>query len=138
MLYVYQGFISIQAFYMTEFDLTFQERFVSFSDEFNRKIGLNCHPPWLAKKKFFYSRSPKTALNNVFLPFYLTENHQICIFYQKTFTKTNCIKDKLNYAELYIHAEKNSLCFYKNSGNQSFTFINSKVVYFKKHLAYQV
>ena len=28
-------------------------------------------------------RLPKTALNGIFFPFYLTEKHQICILYQK-------------------------------------------------------
>ena len=64
--------------------------------------------------------------------------------YQKTFMKKNCIKELwknhfkmfLNYAEFRI--KKDNLCFYKTFTNQIFPFISSKVVYFKKHLAYQV
>ena len=38
-----------------------------------------------------------------------------------------------------LHARrKDHFCFYKYSTNQTFTFINSKVVYVKKHLTYQV
>ena len=33
---------------------------------------------------------------------------------------------------------KAHLCFYKNSRIQSFAFIRSKLVYFKKHLSYHV
>ena len=34
-----------------------------------------------------------------------------------------------------MHTEKEHFCFYINSTNQTFTFIRSKVVYFKKNLA---
>ena len=47
----------------------------------------------------------------------------------------------LNVAHLcgILHARrKDHFCFYKYFTNQTFTFINSKVVYVKKHLAYQV
>ena len=38
-----------------------------------------------------------------------------------------------------LHARrKDHFCFYKYFTNQTFTFINSKVVYVKKHLTYQV
>ena len=37
--------------------------------------------------------------------------------------------------EFRKHAEKYHLCFYKNSANEIFTFISSKLVYFNKHLA---
>ena len=43
---------------------------------------------------------------------------------------------KLNYVEFPINAQKNYFCFYENSSNDTFTFINCKVAYFKKHLAY--
>ena len=36
--------------------------------------------------------------------------------------------------EFDIHVEKDHFCFYKNSINRNFTFINSKVVYFDKDL----
>ena len=49
----------------------------------------------------------------------------------------SCVKisyeNFLNYVEFRIHAEKDHLCFYKNS-YQTFTFASSKVVCFKKHL----
>ena len=35
--------------------------------------------------------------------------------------------------EFHIHPEKGHVYFYKNSTNQTFTFISSKVVYFKKY-----
>ena len=44
----------------------------------------------------------------------------------------------INHAELRMRTENVNLCFYKTSTNQTFTFISSTVVYFKKHLAYQV
>ena len=44
---------------------------------------------------------------------------------------------KMKYAEFHIHTQKDHLCFSKNSPNQTF-LISSKVVYFKKHLAYQL
>ena len=38
-----------------------------------------------------------------------------------------------------LHAHrKDNFCFYKYFTNQTFTFISSKVVYVKKHLAYQL
>ena len=51
-----------------------------------------------------------------------------------------------NYLKIFViklrgilHAcRKDHFCFYKYFTNQTFTFINSKVVYVKKHLAYQV
>ena len=91
------------------------------------------HHGWLSKK-IFHSRSPKTTSNDIFLPFYLNE---------KTFIKKNCIKkleknhlkiSLIIYVELHIYTEKDHLCFYKNSGNQTFTFISSKLVYFSKHV----
>ena len=37
-----------------------------------------------------------------------------------------------------LHARrKDDFCFYKHFANQTFTFINSKVVYVKNHLTYQ-
>ena len=66
---------------------------------------------WVTKK-FLHSRLPKTALNSIFSPFYLTKKH-IEDFYKK-----NCIKELcknhlkmtlLNYVEFHIHAEKDHL-----------------------------
>ena len=45
---------------------------------------------------------------------------------------------KMNHMELLMHVEKDYLCFYENSTNQTLTFISNKVVYLKKHLAYKV
>ena len=36
--------------------------------------------------------------------------------------------------EFRINAEKDHLCYYKNSTNQTFTLIRSKTVYFNKYL----
>ena len=44
----------------------------------------------------------------------------------------------LNSVEFCTYAEKDPLYFDKISANQTFNFINSEVVYFKKHLGYQV
>ena len=60
---------------------------MSFPNENKRKTYVKCHPPWLSDEENFHSRSPKTALNGIFLTFYLTENHQICTLYYKTFIK---------------------------------------------------
>ena len=57
----------------------------------NAKLVLNVTHHGSAIKKIFQSRSPKTTFNN-FLPFYLTEKHQIWILYQKTLKKNNCFK----------------------------------------------
>ena len=46
----------------------------------NAKLVLNVTHHGSAIKKIFQSRSPKTTFNN-FLPFYLTEKHQIWILY---------------------------------------------------------
>ena len=51
------------------------------------KLILNAaHQRWTAKK-IFHSRLPKTVLNSVFFTFLSYWKHQICILYQKTFTK---------------------------------------------------
>ena len=36
-----------------------------------------------------------------------------------------------------MHAEKNHLCFYKSSANQTFTFVSCKVAYIKKQAIMQ-
>ena len=45
---------------------------------------------------------------------------------------------KISYVKFRIHAEKDRLCFYKNSANQTLIFISSKVVYFRtiSHIKY--
>ena len=35
------------------------------------------------------------------------------------------------YAKFHIHAEKDQICFYKNSTDQTFIFTSSKVVNFR-------
>ena len=78
---------------MIGFGLTFQKRFVRFPNENNCKTYLKCCPPWLGDKEIFHSRLPKTVLDSIFLPFYLTEKHQFCILYNRTFIKMNFIKE---------------------------------------------
>ena len=46
---------------------------------------------WMTKK-IIHSRLPKATLIDIFLPFYLTEKHQICILCKKTFIKKSHIK----------------------------------------------
>ena len=52
----------------------------------------------------------------------------------------NCVRNhlKISYVKFRIHAEKDLLCFYKNSANQTSIFISSKVVYFRtiSHIKY--
>ena len=99
---------------------------------------------WERRKSFTLDRLRWPCYNIFFLPIFLTENHQIFILYQETSIRTvlkNSVKSHLkiflNNVVISIHTEKNHLYFYKISTNQTFTFISSKVVYFKKHLAYQ-
>ena len=74
------------------FDLTFEKWFVSFPNKNNRETYLKCRPPWLGDKENFF----KMVLNNsIFVPFYSTEKHQICILYQKTFVLKDCVKNHL-------------------------------------------
>ena len=129
------------------FDLTFQKWFMSFPSENNYKTDLKFCQPWFATMKMFHSRSFKTAfVYRRFLPFYLTEQ-LICILYQNTLWKKESMKELCkNHLKIFLiklcgilHARrKDHFCFYKYFTNQTFTFINSKVVYVKKHLAYQV
>ena len=44
------------------------------------------HHGW-ATMKMFHSRSSKTALKGIFLPFYFIDKHEIYILYQKAFMK---------------------------------------------------
>ena len=50
----------------------------------------------------------------------------------------NCVKNhlKTNYVKFHLHTEKDNLYFYKNSTNQTLTFISSKAVYFKTCVHY--
>ena len=91
-----------------------------------------------------HKRSPKTALLQHFLkPFYLAEKLVPEEFYEKDcIVLKNPVKSHLKtfliYSEFRIHTEKHHFHFNKNSANQTFTFISSKAVYFKKHFRYQV
>ena len=57
-------------------------------------------------KGFTFGRTKAVyALNGVFffLPFYLTEKHQICILYLKTSMEKNCMKDMCkNYLKVFL------------------------------------
>ena len=99
---------------------------------------------WERRKSFTLDRL-RWPSYGIFLAIFLTKNHQICMLYQETFiiiVLKNSVKSHLkifvNNVVISIHVEKNHLCLYKISANQTFTFISSKVVYFKKHFAYQV
>ena len=100
---------------------------------------------WVTKKDF-HSRLTQTTWNSIsftFLSYGKTSDLHLILddFYKKTVTAlANCVKSylKINCMEFCIHTEKDHLCFHKNSAYQISTFINSKVVYFKKHLTYQV
>ena len=75
-------------------------------------------------------------LTNIRLASYIKDFHEKAIVWK------NCVKMiwkyfYLNHVEFCIQTVKNYLSFYKNSSNQTFTFIRSKLVYFKKHLTYQ-
>ena len=67
------------------FELTFQKRFVSFSNKNNHKTDHRFCAPWSVDEENF-------------------EVHQICNLYQKTFIKKNCIK------QLCKKSFKNKLC----------------------------
>ena len=58
-------------------------------------------------------------------------------FYKKMIILRNCAKNhhSISCVESPIFEESDQLCLYKNLANQAFSFISSKVVYFKKHLA---
>ena len=86
----------------------------------------------------------KTALDTAldlkqcfFYLFILLKNIRFASFIARHLWKRivlkNCVKNnwKKKYVEFRIHAEKDHLCFYKKSTNQTFTFISSKLVFFK-------
>ena len=100
------------------------------------KLILNVAHHGCATMKMFHSRSLKTVSK--------------CISYLfpwKLLWKKDSMKElRKNHLKIFLiklcgilHARrKDHFCFYKYFTNQTFTFINSKVVYVKKHLAYQV
>ena len=57
---------------------------MSFYNKNNWKIDVKWFLPWLGNKENFCSRLPKSDLNSI-SPFHLTQKHQICIWYHKTF-----------------------------------------------------
>ena len=61
-------------------------------------------------------------------------------FHKKMILLRNCVKNhhSISYVESPIFEETDHLCFYKNLANQAVSFISSQIVYFRKHLAYQV
>ena len=76
------------------------------------------------------------ALSIFLVFFYLTDKISEG-FIKKNYIKELCqksLENIFNFAEFPMHAEKDHLCSYKNSANQTSSFISSKVVYFKKHL----
>ena len=65
---------------------------MSFVNQTNYKIDLKCCSSWVGGKE----HSLQTAQNNNkrrFLPFHLTEKHQICMLYWNNFIKKNCVKE---------------------------------------------
>ena len=88
------------------FDLTFQKCFVSFPNKNNSKLISNiAHHGW-ARKKNFHSRSP-TVLNDISITF-LSEQHQICALYYKTW-RTKLNRKELN-ERLYTKSFENKFC----------------------------
>ena len=64
--------------------------------------------------------------------FYLAEK-QICILHYK-----EMLKNHLKIFLFKLNTENDHLYFQKNTTSQTFIFISGKVIYFKKHLIYQV
>ena len=99
-----------------------------------------------AAMRIFHSRSLKTAFKGISYLFILWNNLFVSctriLLWKKDSMKELC----KNHLKIFLiklcrnlHARrKNHFCFYKYFTNQTFTFINSKIVYVKKHLAYQV
>ena len=91
---------------------------MSFSNENNHKTDLKFCAPWLVHEENF-------------------EVHRFASYTRKhlqiRIVLNNCVKNhlKTNYVKFRIHYEKDHLCFYKISTNQTLTFISSKLVYFR-------
>ena len=97
--------------------------------------------------KMFHSRSLKTSFKGTSLPFFILWNNLFVSCTRILLWKKDSMKELCkNHLKIFLiklcgilHARrKDHFCFYKYFTNQTFTFINSKVVYVKKHLAYQV
>ena len=132
------------------------------------KLILNVAHHGCAKMKIFHFRSPKTAfftfLSYETTYLYLVPVY----FYERKILWKNCLISwnnlfvsctrillgkkgsmkelRKNHLKIFLiklcrilHARrKDHFCFYKYFINQTFIFINSKVVYVKKHLAHEV
>ena len=110
------------------------------------KLILNVAHHCCATMTMFHSRSLKTAFKGISYIFILWNNLFLSctriLLWKKDSMKELC----KNHLKIFLiklcgilHARrKDHFCFYKYFTNQTFTFINSKVVYVKKHLAYQV
>ena len=99
-----------------------------------------------ATMTMFHSRSLKTAFKGISYLFILWKNLFVSgtriLLWKENSMKELCKNDlKIFLIKLCgnLHARrKDRFCFYKYFTYQTFTFINSKVVYVKNHLAYQV
>ena len=110
---------------------------MSFLNKNNRETEFKCCPAWLGDEDIFQSSLPKIALNRFFfLPFYLPLKEQRSDlhlmpegFYKKRVVLENRMKSHLKMfliklsGILHTQTEKDYICFYKNSENQTFTFI---------------
>ena len=117
-----------------------------FLVKITKNLILNVAHHGCATMKMFHSRSPKTVFKGISYLFILLNNLFVSctriLLWKKDSMKELC----KNYLKIFViklrgmlHAcRKDHFCFYKYFTNQTFTFINSKVVYVKKHLAYQV
>ena len=81
-----------------------------------------------------FATSCMKRLNGIsftFLAYWITLGFHLIIVWK------NCVKNlsKIKYVEFRIYALKDHLYFYKNSTNQTFSFICNKVIYFEKHFA---
>ena len=99
-----------------------------------------------ATMKMFHSRSLKTDFKGISYLFILWNNlfascTRILLWKEDSMKELSKNDLKIFLIKLCrnLHARrKDHFCFYIYFTNQTFTFINSKVVYVKKHLAYQV
>ena len=123
------------------FDLTRFKWFVSFH-EHNCKTNLNVSHHSSATKKLFHSQSPKTILNGIsfaFLCYWKTSDLHLIVELYIILLKNHVRNHlKITFVEFCIHAGKDHQCFCRSFRNQTFTFISSKVVYFKKSRTNQV
>ena len=143
------GFLNFLTLWLPNFmqktgvDLTFQKWFLSFPNKNNCQTDLNVgHHGW-ARRNIFHSRSP--LKQHFFYLFILLNNIKVASYTRRleelNWIKKNWIKElrkKSFKNKLFRILQKPHLCFYKNSKIQTFNFVSSKVVYFKKDLTYQV